>query len=280
MISVIKAGPLTTVQDAGRPGYAHLGVPHSGAVDIPAMVRANRLVGNPDHAACLELTLIGPQLRFNRDARIAITGASMPASLDGTACPHDAAIRVSSGQRLKLGIARVGVRSYLAISGGIDAAPVLGSRATDILSGLGPAPVKDGDHLSIGTLDDENEERLRPAASIEPQPTLRLVPGPRDDWFTDLALGTLCTDVYTVTSTSNRIGVRLDGPSLQRRVTHELPSEGLVLGAVQVPNDGKPLVFLADHPTTGGYPVIAVVVPEDIPKLAQARPGSTLRFTL
>lgn len=281
MISVIKAGPLSTVQDAGRPGYAHLGVPHSGAVDMPSMVRANRLVGNPDHTACLEFTLLGPQLRFNRDARIAITGATMPAHLDGASCPHDTAMRVRSGQRLKLGAARLGVRSYLAILGGIDVPPVLGSRATDILSGLGPAPLRDGDHLNIGTLDEEEaESRLRPAEQIESQPTLQLLPGPRDDWFTKQALQTLCGHAYTVTPASNRIGVRLDGPGLERRITRELPSEGLVLGAVQVPGDGKPLVFLADHPTTGGYPVIAVVIPEDIPKIAQARPGSKLRFTL
>lgn len=279
MISVIKAGPLTIVQDCGRPGYAHLGVPHSGAADLPALLRANRLVGNPDHAAGLEITLLGPQLRFNRDARIALTGALMPASLDGKPCPHDQALRVQSGQRLKLGAAQTGVRGYLAIAGGIDVPAVLGSRATDILSGLGPAPLRDGDHLTIGELN-EADARPKPATTIDAQPKLRILPGPRTDWFVPGALDTLCRHPYTVTPASNRIGVRLGGPPLLRIVESELPSEGLVLGAIQVPSDGKPLVFLADHPTTGGYPVIAVVVPEDISKVAQARPGSQLRFVL
>jgi biotin-dependent carboxylase-like uncharacterized protein len=279
MISVLKAGPLTLVQDLGRPGYAHLGVPHSGAADRPALVRANRLVGNPDTAAALEITLLGPQLRFNRDARIALCGAHMPALLDGKPLPHDASVMVKATQVLRIGAARSGVRAYLAVAGGIDAVPVLGSRSTDILSGLGPAPLADGQHLNIGVLD-EADDRPQSAATLEAEPVLHILPGPRDDWFAAGALDTLCRQPYTVSPASNRIGVRLDWPVLPRRIVRELPSEGIVLGAVQVPGDGRPLVFLADHPVTGGYPVIAVVVPEDIPRVAQARPGSRLRFAL
>lgn len=279
MITVIKAGPLTLVQDLGRPGFAHLGVPHSGAADMPALVRANRLVGNPDRAAALEITLLGPQLRFNRDTRIALTGAEMPATLDNDPIAHDVPIHVRSGQLLKLGAARRGVRSYLSVAGGIDAKPVLGSRSTDLMSGLGPPPLSDGDRLKLLQLND-TDDAPRPAARIEESPTLQILPGPRDDWFEPGAVRALCSRPYTVLPASNRIGLRLDGPLLQRVIQHELPSEGLVLGAIQVPMDGRPLIFLADHPVTGGYPVIAVVVPEDIPKVAQARPGSQLRFAL
>lgn len=278
MISVLKAGSLTLVEDLGRPGYAHLGVPHSGAADRPALVRANRLVGNPDAEAALEITLIGPQLRFNRDARIALTGAPMAATLDERPFPHDRSAMVRSGQVLRTGSTQAGVRAYLAVGGGIDAPPVLGSRATDILSGLGPMPLADGMHLAIGE-QREPDDAPRAAAGIEAEPTLRILLGPRDDWFTADALQTLCAWPYTVTPASNRVGVRLEGPALRRSITGELPSEGLVLGAVQVPANGQPLIFLADHPVTGGYPVIAVVASEDIPKVAQARPGTQLRFT-
>jgi biotin-dependent carboxylase-like uncharacterized protein len=277
LITVLKAGPLTLVQDLGRPGYAHLGVPHSGAADLPAFVRANRLAGNPDAAAALEITLLGPQLRFNRDARIALTGAIMPATLDGRPIAHDRAVLVKSGQLLKLGAARKGVRTYLAIAGGIDVPPVLGSRSSDLMSGLGPAPLADGDSLNLSDLEDI-DDAPRPAAVIETVPQLKIMLGPRADWFQAGALQTLCNAPYTVLPASNRVGVRLDGPVLQRAITRELPSEGLVLGAIQVPADGRPLIFLADHPVTGGYPVIAVVASEDIPKVAQARPGSLLRF--
>ncbi len=279
MITVHKAGPLTLLQDLGRPGYAHMGVPHSGAADMPALIRANRLVGNADAAAALEITLLGPQLRFNRDARIALTGADMPATLDARPIPHDTALLVKSGQLLKLGAARKGVRSYLAVAGGIDVPPVLGSRSTDLMSGLGPAPLADGDSLDIAQMNDP-DDAPRGAAIIETTPVLRILPGPRDDWFVQTAIQTLCSHAYSVLPASNRVGVRLDGPVLQRAVTRELPSEGLVLGAIQVPAEGRPLIFLADHPVTGGYPVIAVVLPEDVPKVAQARPGSQLRFAL
>jgi biotin-dependent carboxylase-like uncharacterized protein len=279
VITVLKAGPLTLIEDLGRPGHAHLGVPHSGAADVPAFIRGNRLVGNPDSAAALEVTLLGPQLRFNRDARIALTGALVPATLDGEPVTHDEAVVVKSGQLLKIGAARSGVRAYLAIAGGIDVPPVLGSRSTDLMSGLGPAPLADGDRLSIGQLDDA-DDAPRPASFIEDVPRLRILPGPRDDWFRSDALPTLCSHAYTVLPASNRIGLRLDGPQLARAIERELPSEGLVLGAIQVPSDGRPLIFLSDHPVTGGYPVIAVVVPEDMPKVAQARPGSRLEFML
>lgn len=279
MIKVLKAGPLTTVQDLGRPGQAHLGVTQSGAADRPALIRANRLVENPDGAAGLEMTLMGARFEFQTRLQIALTGAPMPATLDGKPLPHDAPFEVNAGQVLSLGSARTGVRTYLSVSGGVDAEPVLGSRSTDLLSGLGPAVVRDGDRLAAGASHGPALPPL-PAAAIEEEPLLRFLPGPREDWFAPEALDLLCAAPYLVTPQSNRIGVRLEGAALRRVVKVELESEGIVPGAIQIPAEGRPLVFLYDHPTTGGYPVVGVVLTEDLPKLAQARPGSRLRFAL
>lgn len=277
-ITVLKAGPLTTVQDLGRPGLAHLGVPRSGALDEPALRLANRLVGNEDGAAGLECTLLGVTLRADAALRVAVTGAPAPVTVDGAEVGVAAPLAVPAGAVLRVGPARTGLRSYLAVAGGVAVPPVLGSRSTDTLSGLGPAPLRDGDVLPIGP-----EPARSPAPAGRPrQPDrevlLRAYPGPRVDWFTVAAVETLLAGAYKVSPTSNRVGARLTGPVLERAVAGELPSEGLVLGAVQVPASGEPLVFLADHPTTGGYPVIAVVEPDDLPLLAQARPGTAVRF--
>jgi biotin-dependent carboxylase-like uncharacterized protein len=263
VIEVVRAGALTTVQDLGRPGWAHLGVPRSGALDVPALVAANRLVGNPDGAAGLEITVTGCTVRCEEPAALALTGAPAKVTVDGPV--------------VRIGPARGGVRTYLAVGGGIAIAPVLGSRATDTLSGLGPAPLRDGDRLPLGPCDRASSfvDATGPGPSTV---ELRVTPGPRADWFTAEAWETLCGTAYTLSPVSNRIGARLAGATLRRAVAGELPSEGVVLGAVQVPANGQPLVFLADHPTTGGYPVIAVVEAADLPLLAQARPGATVTF--
>lgn len=280
-IDVVAAGALTTVQDLGRPGYAHLGVPRSGALDAPALRLANRLVGNPEGAAGLELTMSGGTFGFRRPATIALTGAMATLAVDGRAYGHATPISVRAGATLAIGPAIVGVRSYLAVAGGIDVPPVLGSRSTDTLSELGPVRVTAGDVLPVGDL-----AVVAPAAVefVPPRPAggpvvLRIRFGPRDDWFAPQARVLLLTP-YTVGMTGNRVGARLAGAALPRASAAELPSEGLALGAVQVTADGQPLVFLADHPTTGGYPVIAVVAHEDLALLAQARPGDTVVFRI
>ncbi|MET8858367.1 biotin-dependent carboxyltransferase family protein [Streptomyces sp. NPDC004579] len=278
-LAVVRAGALTTVQDQGRPGHAHLGVPRSGALDAPAAELANRLVANPAGAAVLETTVDGCALRPRSPVTVAVTGAPCPVRVDGRPVAWGAAVRVPAGALLDVGSARAGLRSYVAVSGGVAVDPVLGSRSTDLLSGLGPPPLTDGAVLPLGspgTLHarvDVVPHRAPPAELV-----LRVTLGPRDDWFTEAALRTLATLAYRVSSASNRIGLRTEGPSLERAVSGELPSEGLVLGAVQVPPDGRPVVFLADHPTTGGYPVIAVVRPADLPAAAQAVPGTPVRF--
>ena len=274
MITVARAGPLTTVQDLGRPGYAHLGVPRSGALDQAALRRANALVGNGVEAAALETTLLGCSLRFETAARVAVAGAEAVVRVDTQPVPAEGAFDVAAGAVLDVGQATRGVRSYVAVAGGIDVEPVLGSRSTDTLSGLGPPRLANGMTLPIGTASATLATGLAPdPVAVEGELALGVRPGPRDDWF---AAGELFGSAYTVTPMSNRIGCRLAGSALTRTRIGELPSEGVVLGAVQVPADGQPLIFLADHPTTGGYPVIGVV--DDVTALAQARPGTTVRF--
>ncbi|MFH8938624.1 biotin-dependent carboxyltransferase family protein [Streptomyces griseosporeus] len=279
-LAVVRAGALTTVQDQGRPGYAHLGVPRSGALDAPAAALANRLVGNPAGAAVLETTLNGCAVRPRSTVTMAVTGAPCPVAVDGRPVAWGAPVRVPAGAVLEAGAAVGGIRSYLAVQGGIGVEPVLGSRSSDLLSGLGPAPLTDGAVLPLGQPGAGPHARV----DVAPQPgppaelVLRITLGPRDDWFTPDALRTLTTRAYRVSAASNRIGLRTEGPALERARAGELPSEGMVLGAVQVPPDGRPVVFLADHPTTGGYPVIGVVRPADLPSAAQALPGTPLRF--
>jgi len=279
VIEVLRAGPLTTVQDLGRLGLAHLGVPRSGALDEPALRLANRLVGNPPGAAGLEITLTGCALRLRTPAVAAVTGAPARVTVAGEVVGFAAALPVPAGAKVHIGRTTAGLRTYLAVSGGVDVPPVLGSRSTDTLSGLGPAPLRDGDLLPIGPVSSIVDTVAAPPVDPDPSTVeLRLAAGPRADWF---AAPGLADARYTVSPQSNRVGLRLTGPSLTRvaaRRDTELPSEGIVLGAVQVPADGQPLVFLADHPTTGGYPVIAVVHPDDLPRLAQARPGTSVVF--
>ncbi|WP_309058703.1 biotin-dependent carboxyltransferase family protein [Streptomyces sp.] len=278
-LAVVRAGALTTVQDRGRPGHAHLGVPRSGALDGPAAALANRLAGNPPDAAVLETTLNGCSLRPRSTVTVAVTGAPCPVTVDGRPAAWGAPVRVRAGAVLDVGTVTAGVRAYVAVSGGIAVEPVLGSRSTDLLSGLGPAPLTDGAVLPLGV---PRGQHARVDVAPQPAPpdelVLRVTPGPRDDWFTPAAVRVLTSRAYHVSPASNRIGLRTTGPALERARPDELPSEGMVLGAVQVPPDGRPVVFLADHPTTGGYPVIAVVRPADLPAAAQAAPGTPVRF--
>ncbi|MEV3992488.1 biotin-dependent carboxyltransferase family protein [Streptomyces sp. NPDC049837] len=277
--AVVRAGALTTVQDRGRRGHAHLGVPRSGALDPYASGLANRLVGNPVDAAVLETTVDGCAVRPRCAVTVAVGGAPCPVTVDGRPVAWGAPVRVPAGAVLEVGAAVRGLRSYVAFAGGVAADPVLGSRSTDLLSGLGPAPLRDGTVLPLGP---EPHGVAGPDAVPWPAPpeelVLRVRLGPRDDWFTGPALRTLATRAYRVSPASNRIGLRTEGPPLERAVTGELPSEGMVLGAVQVPPDGRPVVFLADHPTTGGYPVVAVVREKDLAAAAQAVPGTPIRF--
>ncbi|KAB7835015.1 biotin-dependent carboxyltransferase family protein [Streptomyces mobaraensis] len=281
-LTVVRPGALTTVQDLGRPGHAHLGVPRSGALDAAAHRLADRLVGNPETYATLETTVDGCAVRVDAAVTFAVTGAPCAVRADGRPVAWGAPVRVPAGTVVDVGRARAGLRSYVAFAGGVAVAPVLGSRSRDLLSGLGPDPLTAGAVLPLGA-------PCGPPAVVDAAPwpappsdalVLPLVPGPRADWFAPTALDALDRGAYRVSSASNRIGLRTEGPALERARPGELPSEGMVLGAVQVPPDGRPVVFLADHPTTGGYPVIGVVPEPALPSAAQAAPGTPVRFAV
>ncbi|MET8615457.1 biotin-dependent carboxyltransferase family protein [Streptomyces misionensis] len=279
-ITVVRPGALTTVQDAGRPGHAHLGVPRSGALDAPALRLANRLLGNAPDAAALETTMTGCALRPGRAVTVVVGGAPCPVTVDGRPAAWGTPVHVPAGAVLDAGTVTAGLRSYVAVAGGVAVAPVLGSRSTDLLSGLGPEPLRAGDVLPLG---DPTGRTALPGAAPWPAPPAELVlplrPGPRADWFTAAALRTLFSAAYRVSPHSNRVGLRTEGPPLERARPGELPSEGMVLGSVQVPPDGRPVVFLNDHPTTGGYPVIGVVTEPGLASAAQAPAGTPVRFT-
>ncbi|WP_305852307.1 biotin-dependent carboxyltransferase family protein [Blastococcus sp. PRF04-17] len=279
MLTVLATGPRATVQDRGRRGWASIGVTASGAADRAAADLANRLVGNAPAAAVVEATAGGLRVRAERTLLVAVTGAPAGVRVDGRPAPFDAPLPLAAGRVLDLQLPPVGLRTYLAVRGGVDVPPVLGSRSTDTLSGLGPAPLRAGDRLPVGDLAaGEPFVDVAPVRQPSSSPVLAVLPGPRRDWLEPAAWDALTRQPWEVTADSNRVGLRLSGPALARARTGELPSEGLVPGAVQVPPDGAPVLFLVDHPVTGGYPVLAVVTSADLSAAAQLRPGDTVRF--
>lgn len=281
-LEILRTGPQATIQDLGRPGFAAIGVGVCGAADRGSLRLANRLVGNAEGAAAIEATLGGLVVRGRGDLVVAVTGAPCPIEVGGRGGAMNSLIRVPDGAAVALGTPERGLRSYLAVRGGISVPPVLGSRSTDLLASLGPDPLDSGRLLPVGPA----PQGFPPVALAPVTPPsggelrLRVVPGPRDDWFTEHAMHTLLSEPFEVTKDSNRVGLRLSGPVLSRRKDGELPSEGMVIGALQVPPSGRPTLFLADHPSTGGYPVIAVVMAADVDIAAQARPGQRLRFAV
>lgn len=280
-IGILEPGLLATVQDLGRPGVAALGVAPSGALDRGAARTANRLVGNPEHAAVLEVTMGGLRAVAQRDVWFAVTGAWGTLLLGGREVDPYEAHLWPAGADLQLGWFAHGARGYLAVRGGFDAHPVLGSRSTDVLAGIGPHPLRAGDELGIGA----EPETPIPVADLAPwgaphddELEVELAPGPRADWFTASARQALFDAIWIVTNHTDRVGMRLDGPALERVRDDELASEGMVPGALQVPPSGRPTILLADGPVTGGYPVIAVATDAALDLLAQARPGTRIRF--
>ncbi|MER2133359.1 MAG: carboxyltransferase domain-containing protein, partial [Arthrobacter sp.] len=293
-LEITNPGLQSLIQDLGRPGYADLGVSAAGAADPRAARQANRLVGNPADAAVVENLLGGLELTAHGDAVLALTGAELPANIIDPAgarsrqAPHAAPFALLDGETLILGTPVRGVRAYLAVRGGLGVDPVLGSRSTDSMSGIGPAPLAAGTRLPVAPAEsnlhvgDPEPPVLTAAGSPgslgdgSAPALLRITAGPRQDWFSADAAATLAAQTWLTTSESNRIGVRLaldpedpQASPLERSRDGELPSEGVVAGSLQVPPSGLPVLFLADHPVTGGYPVIAVVIPEDLPVAAQ-----------
>ncbi|GAA4879983.1 biotin-dependent carboxyltransferase family protein [Serinicoccus chungangensis] len=281
-LEVLDVGPLVLVQDLGRPGLAELGVGRSGAADRGAHRLGARILAQDEALAGLEVLLGGCRLRARGAVTVAITGAEAPASVDGRAVGWGAPLRLEDGQTLRLGAPTSGLRTYLAVRGGLDVPPVLGSRSRDTLAALGPEPVRPGDVLPVGRPPAEppTVDQVAPPADPPAALPLHLAPGPRGDWLADLEA--LTAQVWTVSDRSDRVGTRLTGRALTRAPAYrdrELPSEPMVRGCVQVPADGQPVVFGADHPVTGGYPVVAVVEPVDMDRLSQLGPGTQVRLT-
>lgn len=289
-LEVLATGPLVLIEDEGRPGHAAVGVGPSGAADRSAYRLGARLVGHGDGRAALEVLLGGLSVRAHGRVTVALTGAPSPATVDGRPVGHASLVEVADGSVLTLGMPSAGVRTYLTVRGGIAVDPVLGSRSTDTLSGVGPAPVRAGDVLALGDpgatfpeVDHVAHPSHRPVGADPHSPTvLEVLPGPRAAWVGGWGggLGGLLTSVWQVAGQSDRIGLRLSGSRVERARAWrdaELPSEGLVRGAVQLPPGGEPVLFLADHPVTGGYPVVAVLTASAVDRAAQLRPGDPVR---
>jgi len=280
MIHVLEPGLLTTVQDLGRIGLGHLGVPAAGAADSFSLRVANRLVGNLDGAAALEMTGRGAVLRFDAPTDIAFAGGDMEATLDGQPLPMHQTIRVMAGAVLHAGLIRGGFRVYLSVGGGLSVPQVLGSASSDTLAGLGPVPLEAGMQITVVPQPHISGFYLRAPPSFGDPALLRILPGPQEDWFTASARRQLLETEYRVLPQSDRTGLRLSGEKLERSRKDELPSMGMVAGAIQVPGSGQPIALLANHGATGGYPVIANIISADLGLLAQLAPGARLYFSM
>lgn len=288
-LEVVASGLQAVFQDLGRPGQARQGVAASGAMDRGALRAANRLVGNAPGDACIEIVYGGFQARAHGACVVAVTGARGALTLRDAAgaswtVPGHQAIALNDGDTLTLGQPEAGIRYYLAVRGGFDIEPVLGSRSTDTLARVGPEPLAAGDHVAIlpagqGAIVGAPES---PAADLPTQSVevvLDVVLGPRTDWCDAEAVALLSGQAWTVTPQSNRVGIRLNGDAPLQRANHaELPSEGTRKGSIQVPASGQPVLFLADHPLTGGYPVIGSVAPWHLDRAAQIPIGARVRF--
>lgn len=282
---VVKPGLLTTVQDRGRFGYQASGVPVAGPMDSFSHRLANQLVGNDPDAATLEITLIGPELVVEADTTMAITGAQFDVACNDHSLPAGASFGVRAGSRVKFGRLHHGARAYLAVAGGVQTAPVLGSRATHLVSrmgGLAGRALVAGDRLPIAMGAGPRPHRKSAGLTLPPQgrALLRVLPGPQDHWFAPEALKMLVSVGFRISPRSNRMGYRLEGPPLPRVKDGELISEPVGIGAIQVPAAGEPILLMADRQTAGGYPKIGHVISADLPLAGQLAPGDFIEFVL
>ncbi len=287
MLEVLKPGLLTTVQDLGRWGYQEFGVGVAGALDSFALSAANLLVGNPENAAGLEITLLGPVVKFRYEALFAITGADLDPKLDEQPIPNWTCRAAPAGSVLTFGRRNSGVRAYLAISGGIDVPLVMGSRSTYLLGKFGGfegRPLKAGDSLPLiksGMIPKVQVGKIFPKEFrplYRKDPLLRVVPGPFEEFFSDEGIQAFFSETYFITPHSDRMGYRLQGAAITRKKKEELITCGLANGTIQVPPNGQPILLMADRQTIGGYPIIATLVHADLPLVAQCAPGDRLRF--
>ena len=280
---VQDAGPLTTVQDLGRFGHLRVGIPTSGPMDREAFLLANRLVGNEDNAAGLECTLLGPRIEFADERLVAVTGADMAPTLNGSAVPAWQGLRVKAGDVLRLGQARSGVRAYLAVAGGLETPLVLGSRATyprGRLGGVEGRAVRKGDRLPLGAVTAARPRRVAPdrIPAYTGEARVAVILGPQDDRFTPAGIAAFLEGPYEMLPQSDRMGARLLGPFIEHTCGHDIVSDGVPMGGIQVIGEGQPIVLLADRQSAGGYTKIATVCSFDLGRIAQVKPGGRLRF--
>jgi len=285
-LRVLTPGLLTTLQDLGRYGYAHLGVSASGPADSLSARICNRLVGNDDSASVLEMTLVGAHFEFGCDALIALAGADFAATLDGTPVPMYEPVRARAGAILRCGSAPTGARSYVAIAGGFAITPVLGSTSTHVMSGIGGLAgraLKRGDMLPLKPAGAAAQPRKLDRSFVQqlrPRTSLRVTPGPQHHVFGEDGIKKLCSQAYLVSEDSNRVGLRLQGRAIEASREQRMLTEGAALGAIQVPPGGQPIILFVEHQTTGGYPKVANVISADLPSVGQLRPRDEIRFEL
>jgi biotin-dependent carboxylase-like uncharacterized protein len=283
-IEIQAPGLLTTVQDLGRDGHGPMGVSPSGAADPVSLRIGNRLAGNPQGAAGLEMTLLGGTFLFPEGATIALTGSDFGATLDDAPCAMYTSVLVKPGQTLRLGSTRSGARCYLSVQGGVQVEPFLGSASTHLLSGLGGLQgraLRKGDALAIGPPASAFRKRTisaRALSRLAPRNILRVTSGPQADWFSESARQIFYSTAYRVAEESNRMGIRLEGATLPVKTSSDMITEGVSLGAVQIPPGGSPIILFVEQQTTGGYPMIANVISADLPSLGQLRPRDEIRF--
>jgi antagonist of KipI len=284
VIEVQVPGLLTTVQDLGREGFGPLGVAPAGAADPISLRLGNRLVGNNEDAAALEMTLLGGTFRFSEGAIVALTGSEFEADLDGKPVELWESIEAQAGQTLRLGPTRTGARCYLCVQGGIDVKRLLGSASTHVLTGLGGLngrPLRKGDVLKIVSTTASFRKRTvapRVIERLSRREILRVTTGPQSDWFPESSQRLFYASAYRVTEESNRMGLRLEGSPVPVHSERQMITEGVSLGAVQIPAGGQPIILFVDQQTTGGYPKIANVISADIHRVGQLRPRDEIRF--
>lgn len=288
MLTIRKGGMQTTVQDLGRPGFQKYGVVAAGAMDPYALRMANLLVGNEENAAALEVALLGPEIHFEEDALIAICGADLSPQIDGKAMGLWRSVGVHKGQTLTFGNPRRGIRAYVAVAGGINVPKVMDSRSTYLraaLGGFNGRALEAGDQLAVGgaaahpNFDRAGPSWFLPSPFYSSKPVIRVTAGRQFDSFSEETRRCFFSDSFSVSSQSDRMGYRLNGPHLELGNKQEMISEAVVFGSIQVPPDGKPIILMADRQTAGGYPKIAEAITVDLPLISQLKPGDRLRFT-
>ncbi len=284
-MTILSPGPLSTVQDLGRFGYMNTGFSPGGAMDTYSMRLANILVSNAPEDGVIEMTMMGMTVSFSCTAVIALAGADMQPLLNDTPIPMYKAVEVQAGDVLSMGMAKSGMRAYLAVAGGFDLPLVMGSMSTNLKCGLGGfegRKLRAGDEIPLRQnvrLVDIGSRHIIPENDYPDGVGIRVLLGPQDDYFTEKGIRTFLESTYVVTDKSDRMGVRLDGEKIENKNGVDIISDGIATGSVQIPASGTPIIMMADRQTTGGYAKIATVISADLPKMAQARPGTRIRFT-